>query len=136
MAWGLSTTARNAACDAIVDLIDAGSGAGTMQIRTGTRPANPNTAATGTLLATVTFQDPACGSSSLGSAAVNDPASVTAVGTGNASWCRIFDSNAAAVLDGNVTATGGGGDIALQSVSVTTGQQVDITGGTFTMPVS
>jgi len=39
----ISTAARNAACDAIVDLIDAG-GAGTLAIRTGAPPTNPSDA--------------------------------------------------------------------------------------------
>ena len=134
MAWGLGTAARNAACDAVVDLIDAGAGPGTMEIRSGTRPATPATTATGTLLATVTFADPAFGNSSTGSATVTDPAAVTAVATATASWCRIKDSNGVAHLDGDVTATGGGGDVTLASTAISSGQTVDITGGSITMP--
>lgn len=134
MAWGLATSARNAACDAVVDLIDAGAGAGTMQIRSGTRPATPATSATGTLLVTVTFADPAFGTSSTGSATCTDPAGVSAVATGTATWCRVFDSNAAVVMDGTVTATGGGGDVTLASTSITSGDLIDITGGQVTMP--
>lgn len=134
MAWGLSTAARNAAADAVVDLIDGASSAGTMQIRSGTRPATPATTATGTLLATVTFADPAFGAASTGSAAVSNPAPVTAVATGTASWCRILDSDSTAILDGDVTATGGGGDVTLSSTSISSGQTVDITGGSITMP--
>lgn len=133
MAWQLATSARNAALDAVVDLIDAGSGAGTMQIRTGTPPGVGN-AATGTLLATVTFADPAFGSASSGSASLTDPAGVTAVATGTAGYVRILDSNANAVLEGTVTATGGGGDVTLSTVSIVSGATVDITGGTLTMP--
>lgn len=134
MAWGLSTAARNAAANAAVDLLDGGSGPGTMQIRSGTRPATPATTATGTLLATVTFADPAFGAASTGVKTVADPAPVTAAATGTASWCRLLDSNAVAVLDGDVTATGGGGDVTLASTSIASGQTVDITGGTITMP--
>ena len=61
MALSLATAARNAMCDALVDLLDAGAAAAKIEIRSGTRPANPNTAATGTLLATVTLIDPAFG---------------------------------------------------------------------------
>lgn len=133
MAWGLSTAARNAALDAVVDLIDGGSGAGTMQIRTGSPPGIGN-AATGTLLATVTFQDPAFGSASSGSVSVSDPAGVTAVATGTAGYVRILDSNAAAVLEGTVTASGGGGDVTLSTTSITSGATIDITGGSLSMP--
>ena len=136
MAIGLATSARNAMCDALVDLFDAGSGAGKIEIRDGTRPATPNTAATGTLLATVTLIDPAFGSASSGAATLADPASVTGVAAGTATWFRGMDSNNAAVIDGNVTATGGGGDLTLSTTTISVGLTVDITGGTITVPVS
>jgi hypothetical protein len=136
MALSLATTARNAMADALVDLLDAGAGAGKIEIRSGTRPANPNTAATGTLLATVTLIDPAFGAAASGVATLTDPAAVTAAATGTATWFRAMDSNNAAVMDGDVTATGGGGDLTLATTSITSGLSVDITGGTVTMPVS
>ena len=40
MAYRLSTDTRNKSCDAIVDDIDAGSGAGTCAVRTGAQPTN------------------------------------------------------------------------------------------------
>jgi hypothetical protein len=131
---GLATSARTAMCDALVDLLDAGAGAGTIQIRSGTRPATPNTTATGTLLATVTLVDPAFGAASAGVATLADPASVNAVATGTASWFRALDSSSNAVMDGDVTATGGGGDLTLGTTSITSGLAVDITGGTITVP--
>lgn len=45
MATRIATSARNAAADAVVDLLDAGAGAGHIEIRTGAQPATPNTAA-------------------------------------------------------------------------------------------
>jgi len=134
MAITLATATRNAMCDAAVDLIDGGAGAGTIQIRSGSRPASANDAATGTLLATVTLIDPAFGAASAGVATVANPAAVTAVATATATWFRALDSNAATIFDGSVTATGGGGDLTLATTSITTGLSVDITGGTFTMP--
>jgi hypothetical protein len=136
MALSLATTARNAMCDALVDLLDAGAAAGKIEIRSGTRPATPNTAATGTLLATVTLIDPAFGAASTGVATLTDPASVTAAATGTATWFRALDSNNNAVMDGDVTATGGGGDLTLATTSITSGLSVDITGGTVTVPAS
>lgn len=136
MALSLATAARNAMCDALVDLLDAGAAAAKIEIRSGTRPANPNTAATGTLLATVTLIDPAFGSAASGVATLSDPAAVTAVATGTATWFRAMDSNNNAVMDGDVTATGGGGDLTLATTSITSGLSVDITGGTVTVPVS
>lgn len=41
--------------DAVVDRLDAGTGPGYVEIRSGSQPATANIAATGTLLATVTL---------------------------------------------------------------------------------
>lgn len=135
MTLTLATAVRNALADLLADSVDAGSGAGTIQIRSGTRPADPNTTATGTLLATVTLIDPAFGSASSGACTLSNPAAVTAVATGTATWFRALDSDANAKFDGRVTATGGGGDLTLTSTSITSGQSVDITGGTLTQPL-
>lgn len=135
MTLTLSAAARSAMADTLVDLLDAGSGAGTIEIRSGSRPAGPGTTATGTLLATVTLIDPAFGSASSGVATMADPNAVTAVADGTATWFRAKDSSGTAVFDGKVTATGGGGDLTLATTTITTGLSVDITsGGTITQP--
>lgn len=136
MTLSLINAIRNIMCDAIVDSLDAGAGAGTIAIRSGSRPALPTDTATGTLLVTITCQDPAFGAASSGAATISDPVAVNAVATGTASWFRAFDSNAAVCFDGSVTATGGGGDLTLASTSITSGQPIDITGGTITVPAS
>lgn len=130
----LANSARNASTDGVVDLLDAGPGAGTIDIRSGTQPATANDAATGSLLATVTLADPAFGASSTGTATGTDPAAVTASGTGTASWFRAKDSTGATVFDGSVSATGGGGDMQLSSTSLSTGVQVDVTSLSYTTP--
>jgi len=134
MAIGLATATQNAMCDAGVDRADAGTGAGTIQIRSGTRPATANAAATGTLLATVTLIDPAFGTAAAGVAALTDPPAVSGVADGTATWFRMLDSTPATVLDGSVTATGGGGDLTLNTTTISTGLSVDVTGGSLTMP--
>jgi hypothetical protein len=134
MAIGLTNAAKSAMCDTLVDRFDAGSGPGTIQIRSGTRPATADTAATGTLLATVTLADPAFGSASNGVATMTDPASVTGAAAGTATWFRGLDSNSLTVLDGDITATGGGGDLTLNTTTISVGLTVDITGGTITQP--
>src|SRR5690349_5887581 len=100
----INTSARNAAVKAVTDLVDAGTGAGTIKIYSGSQPATPATAASGTLLATVVLGDPAFSAPSNGVAAGADPAAVNAVATGTAGWCRVADSDGNAVLDGDVTA--------------------------------
>ena len=132
----LATSARDAAVKAVADLIDAGSGAGTLKIYSGSQPATPATGATGTLLATIALTDPAFGAPSTGVVAGGDPASVNAAATGTAGWCRVADSAGATVLDGDVTATGGGGFCQLSSTSLTSGAPVDLTSLSLTMPAS
>lgn len=136
----ISTAARNAAAKAITDLIDV-SGPGFLRIYTGTKPANADTAPTGTLLADFTLSNPAFGAPSTGVVTLdNTPAlTVAASASGTAGWFRFLASAAHAgsglgIIDGTVTATGGGGDLTLDSASVTSGLNVTVSSGTITMP--
>ena len=133
----LSDSVRNAKVDAAVDKLDVGTGTagGTLKIYTGTQPATPATAASGTLLVTVVLPNPAFGSASGGSATLNDPASVNAVASGTAGWARVADRDGNVVFDGDVTATGSGGVVTLSSTALTSGAPVDITGGTYSQPM-
>jgi hypothetical protein len=136
MAIRLATATRNACADAAVDLIDAGAGAGTLKIYSGTQPATGDTAETGTLLATVTLADPAYGSAASGTAALTDPGPVTGVAAGTAGWFRVEDSTGGNVFDGSVSATGGGGDLQLSTTTISVGVTVDISTLPVTMPAS
>jgi len=135
MATRIATASQNGACDAIVDRCDAG-GAGSVEIRTGSQPATANDAATGTLLATLTLPNPAFGASSAGVATANAISAVAASATGTAGWFRAKSGGAATVLDGSATATGGGGDMQLNSTSLVSGVNVQITSWTVTMPAA
>lgn len=122
----IATTVRNAMCDALVDAIDAGAGAGTLGIYT---------SAFGTLLATLTFSDPAFGAAASGVAtanAITDDSSADATGT--AAVLRIRDSSPATVVEGTVGA--GSGDLSLNTTSITTGDRVACSSATVTMPAS
>lgn len=132
MATRISTAARNAACNGVVDLLDAGTGAGTIKIYTGTQPTDPQTAATGTLLATFTLANPAFGNAATGAATLNTVASVTAAATGTAGWFRAADGSGNAVHDGAVGTSGS--ELNLNSTTITSGGTVSITSGTVTMP--
>jgi len=135
MAIRLPAASRNAAADAVVDRADGGSGAGTIQIRTGTQPASADSPASGILLVTVALSDPAFGPASNGSANLAGvPLSAVAVADGTAGWFRMLDGDGNTVLDGSVSATGGGGDLQLSTTTITTGLTVEITSGTVTMP--
>lgn len=136
MAVRLSTSARNAIATAIVTLVDAGAGPGKIEIRTGAQPATPNTAATGTLLATVLMDDPSFTGPVTGViTAAGFPNSDPADADGAAGWFRILDSNNAAVIDGSCSGSGGGGDMVIDNPSLLTGQVFSINSLTVTMPV-
>jgi hypothetical protein len=132
----LATTVRNLAVDAIVDSLDAGAGAGTIKIYTGTQPANPQAALSGnTLLATLTFSDPAFGSGSSGVATANSITSDSSIdATGTATWARIADSDGTVRMD--VTVGTSGSDINFNSVAFVTGGTCAITSMTVTVPES
>lgn len=126
----LAVATQNAAANAVGTLMSGG----TVEIRTGSQPSTGDTAASGTLLATVTLGT--SGSSSAGVVTLPDPSAVNAVATGTAGWFRVKTSGAASVFDGDCTATGGGGTMTLSTTSLVSGSPVDITSFTVTMPAS
>lgn len=138
MATRLPTAARNASVSGITALVDAGAGAGKIELRTGTQPTTGNDAATGTLLATWTLADPAWGSPSSGSSALDATPVVTttAVAAGTAGWFRMMDSNNASVIDGSAGGTGSGAQLILDNAVIASGQVLNLTAGTMTQPAS
>ena len=128
----INTPPRNSACNAIVDLIDAGSAGGTLKVYTGTQPTNPATALSGnTLLATLTFNTTAFGASASGVSTAASITDDTNSGAGTAAWFRIADSNGLAIADGSVGTSGAdlnfsggvtfvsGGTVSISSLTVT-----------------
>lgn len=136
MAIIISTAARNMAADAALALIDGGDGDGILRIYDGSRPAGPGTAvSTQNLLAEVTLNSPAFGSADNGVATLDATSlSTTGITNGTATWFRVLDADEVAVLDGSVSATGGGGDLQLNTTTISTGLTVEITNGSITMP--
>jgi hypothetical protein len=128
----LSTAARNALANAIKTAIDAGSGPGTIKIYTGAQPATPQDAATGTLLATISFADPSFGAASSGVITANAIPQVNAGNTGAAGWARLADSDGNTVMDVDVGTSGA--TINLNTTSIVSGGPVTITSGTITVP--
>lgn len=112
---------------------DIGSGA-IIEIRSGAKPATPETAASGTLLCSITISGSFTASG--GTLTAADPASASPVASGIAGYFRVLTSGGTAKLDGTVTATGGGGDMQLGSTTITTGVPVDLGVPTFTVPVA
>lgn len=115
--------------------IDAGSGAGILELYNGTIPGTADTAVTTqTKLGTLTFSDP-CGAVAAGvftASAITQDSSADASGT--VSWGRIKDSTGATVCDIDVTSTGGGGLLQLNTVNVVAGGPIIVTA--FTLNVA
>jgi hypothetical protein len=129
MAFQFSVAARNAALDAIET---AAGTAPTLTIRTGPAPADCATADSGTVLATLTLPSDWLGAASGGAKnLLGTWQDAAADATGTAAHFRI-KQGATCHLQGTVTATGGGGDMTLDNVSLATGQQVTITAFTLT----
>lgn len=126
MAFQFSTTARNAALDAIETAIGTSA---VLKIRTGTVPADCGTADAGTVLATLTLPSDWLAAASGGSKSKSGTwEDTSADATGTAGHFRIYASDGTTVhMQGTITATGGGGDMTLDNTSIASGQQVTIT---------
>lgn len=132
----VNTALRSAAATALKDAIDAGSGAGTVKFYTGTQPADPSVAITSqTLLGTLTLSDP-CGSVDgnglLTFSGITSDSSADATGT--ATWARFATSAGAAILDCDVSVTGGGGALQLNTTGIVAGGPISITALSYRLP--
>lgn len=121
----LATPARNAACNATVDLADAGSGSGFMRVRQGT-----------TTLCDITLAKPAFGNAGanvIGRAECNGlPLSGTCSASGVPDNYQILDSTGALCWSG--TAGTSGTDAILDQASVAIGQTLTILAFTMSQP--
>jgi hypothetical protein len=132
MTIGFDTGLRNARAQKIVDAIDGGTGAGTMNLYAGTRPATGAAVTTQTLLGTVTFSDPSgtVTNGVLTLATVADDVSADA--TGDISWARVLDSDGSMVLDLDCGEAGSGADLIFNTVSAVAGGTIQIVSGAIT----
>lgn len=136
MAIRIAATVREDMMDAVEAALDAGGAAATLEIRTGSQPADADTAASGTLLATLTLNDPA-GVQAAGVITIDVTPAITATAgnTGTAGWGRLKDSTGATVLDGSVGTSGA--DFIIDSTSITSGQTVALVAtSTLTLPAA
>lgn len=135
----ISTLQRNAACDAMVDRIDGGTGAGTLAIRTGTQPANVSDASSGTLLGTCTFSGTAFGNASTGVAtAAAITSDTSADNSGAAGYFRIYAGAAAdtaAEAQGTCGLDSGTFDLEFDNATIVAGGTIAISSATWTVPI-
>jgi hypothetical protein len=131
MAIQLSTRVRNGRLDSIETTVGAGP---ILRIRSGAAPANCAAADTGTVLATINLPSDWMAAASGGSKALSGSwVDASADASGTAAHFRLYDSGGTTCdMQGTVTLTAGGGDMTLDSVAFTAGQQFNITGFTLT----
>lgn len=124
-----ATAVKNSMLTPIRDAIDAGAGAGTVKIYTSPMATLPSDAiSTQTLLGTLTFSDPSGATPSGGvftASAITQDSSADATGT--AVWARIADSTGTVVVDVDITATGLGGAMQMNTTSIVIGGPILIT---------
>lgn len=131
MAIQLSTTLRNARLDQIETTVGT---AAILRVYSGSAPANVAASITGTLLAEATLPSDWMAAASNGSKALSGTWSDTSVNaTGTASHFRIWASDGTtAHIQGTVTASGGGGDMIVDSTSFVSGTTFTVTSFTLT----
>ena len=134
MALQFSVAVRNAMLDAIETATGT---AAVFKIKTGAPPATCATADSGTVLASITLASDWAAAASGGTKAwsslpVTDS---SADNSGTAAHWRLYASDGTTChAQGTVTATGGGGDVEVDSTAFTAGQQFNITAWTWTAP--
>lgn len=139
MALKFADAVAIAACNAQVDLIDLGAADGSVEIYNGSRPANPSVAISSQtklvdfVLPAVAFGN-AVAVTGGAQATANAVDAVAAAANGTASWFRVFDGDGAALWDGDVSDTGGSGDMKVSSTTIVASVEVSIVSWTFTQP--
>lgn len=120
----LETAVRNLACDAVVDSIDAGAGAGYIQMET-----------SGDVeIATLPMSDPAFGASSSGTATASAITSDTTATGGTIAQASVYDSNNAKKFE--LDAGTSGTYVIVSSTSVSANDTVAMSSFTVTCPAS
>ena len=103
-------------------------------VYSGAEPANPAAAPTGTVLVTMALPSTWLTSPGTGVKAMSGTWSGVASASGTAGYFRIYDNGITTCgLQGNVTLTGGGGDVTINATSITNGQTITATGFTLTV---
>lgn len=139
MAVNYSTAVRIAMLDTIESTIG---GNARIRFYSGTKPAICSDASTGTLLATMALTGAGGDWMAAASAAGNvvtkaknvaSTWTTTGVAAGDIGYYRIYDASETVCHEqGTVTATGGGGDMTVDNVTIAIGQALTITGKTIT----
>lgn len=124
MATTHTTAIRSGIADYVCDAVDGGTGAGDLVFMT-----------SGDVeVATLAFSTTAFGAAASGvctAAAISDDTNATG---GTVALFKVVDGDGTEIFRGSVTATGGGGDIELSSVSIGATDTVSVSSLTYTAP--
>jgi len=115
---------RTGMADFVVDQLDLNTPPGKVVMLT----------AASAVVATLTLANPAFGAAAAGVATANTIAADTNAVGGTIAKAELRQGNATPIILCSVTATGGGGDIQLNSVVISAGQQVSLTSLTYAAP--
>jgi hypothetical protein len=115
---------RTGIADFVVDQLDEGTPPGTLVFQTSGDAE----------VATLTFSTTAFGAASSGVATAASITSDTSATGGTVAKARLKNAAGTDKIICSVTATGGGGDIELSSVSISAGQTVSVSSLTYTAP--
>lgn len=118
----LTTEARNAAVDGVVDLLDTG----TIRFET----------SGDSEVATCTFGGTAFGDADSGTALAETITDDTSATGGTISHCHLRKSDTSPIAECTCTVTAGGGDFELTSLVIGAGDTVSVTSLTVTQPAS
>ena len=131
MAVQFSVAVRDARLNAVETAIGTSA---VIRLKSGAPPANCAAADSGTVLASVTLASDWAAAASNGSKAWNNlPVAFTGSASGTLGHYRIYASDGTTCHEqGTITATGGGGDLTVDNVSLNNGQGGSITGKTQT----
>jgi len=129
-----TTALRSTIAQAIVDAMANGTTSTPMiEIYDGTMPGSMGGSITDNLLAALAMTNAAA--TQAGGVVTLDTITndSSANASGTAGWARILDRDGAEVIYLTVSGSGGGGDLELNTVSITSGSPVAITSGTITV---
>ncbi len=135
MTLRIAGASANSMCDDFTALIDAG-GAGQIEIRSGSQPADADDVATGSEVATLTFSATAFGAASSGTCTANPITDDTSATGGTAGWFRVTANGGAGatIFDGAVGTSGQ--ELNLNTTTIPAAGTVSITSMSVSMPES
>lgn len=126
----LAIGVKNARANAITSAVGA---SGQLLIYAGVMPATPDTALSGdSLLCTLPCSATFAGAASNGVLTANPIAQENASATGTATFARLETAGGTVVMDVDISASGGGGSLQLNTTAIVSGGPVVITSFTIT----